>query len=181
MSTEEQPVSDAEPVAGDPLTLDPPTPEPSQTTKIVLVEGEQWSVPYDTPTDQVRENLAATFPGIRTATVRKGTTTIEGIVYETIEFTKQAGTKGQGGHPPHPLLPLLQLRRRSAGTVPNHAHARMVRRGLLSFEVALALPLFPPTPPRSPALMTGMRLCQRLETLSAVAAGPGLPVPGWSA
>jgi len=188
--TDEEPVTgadvpledptDEEPVTGADAPRDEPEPastEASMTTKIVLIEGKQWSIPYDTPVEQVRENLAATYPGIRTATVTKGTIRIEGVLYETIAFTKQAGTKGHGPEA-HPLLPLLDLPTIPLGLRRNHAWVGRLRRGLLSFEAALALPLFEN---EHPMLATGTRLCQLLDDLSAAAVGPALTVPGWSA
>ena len=172
--------TDQEPVTGATVPLEEPGPtghEPSITTKIVLIEGKQWSIPYDTPVEQVRENLAATYPGIRTATVTKGTIRIEEVTYETIAFTKQAGTKGLDPEA-NPLLPLLALPRIPLGLRLNHAWVLRLRRGLLSFEEALALPLFEN---EHPMLATGTRLCLLLDDLSAAAVGPALTVPGWSA
>jgi len=186
-----QPEPDPEAATGATIPLDPADAEPapaaepevetSLTTKIALIEGEHFSVPYDMPVAEIRENLAATYPGIRTANVAKGRITIEGLHYETVEFSKQAGTKGLEGEAdaPHPLLPLLHLDRVRAVQVPDFRNARLMRRGLLTFAEALDLPLFVD---RSPSLSSvGVRLCQLLEDLPAAASGPALTVPGWSA
>lgn len=64
------------------------------TTKIVIVAGQEFSVPGDVTEKALRDHLAATFPDVANATVQKGSRTVDGVVYETIEFVKRAGTKG---------------------------------------------------------------------------------------
>ena len=167
------------------MTIDDPTtpatapePELSLTTKIALIEGERFSVPYDTPLERIRENLAAIYPGIRTATASTGTLTLGDVRYESIEFTKQAGTKGADA--PNPLLPLLGLPRRPGALIPiAHFHGiRLLRRGSLTVEEALDMPM-PPT--RSSSSSAEVRLCQILDALTTVAVAPDVAVPGWSA
>jgi hypothetical protein len=170
-------VAEAEP---EPEEAEPePEVETSLTTKIATIEGEHFSVPYDMPVDQIRENLAGTYPGIRTANVAKGTIAIGGVRYETVEFSKQAGTKGQQGEG-NPLLALADLPRVRLGPIPDQRNARLLQRGAFTFAEALDLPLFEGQRPSLPT-SGGLTLCQRFEDLSAAAAGPGLSVPGWSA
>jgi hypothetical protein len=159
-------------------------PEVSLTTKIAIIEGERFSVPYDMPVDQIRENLAGTYPGVRTARVDQRTIDIQGVRYETIEFSKQGGTKGlvaEGAGTP--LLALLALPRLPIGPLPNAAHVHLLRRGAYTFAEALELPLFEggARTRSSSSLRGGYALCQRLDHAPAVAAGPDLIVPGWSA
>lgn len=160
----------------DPTTPEPTEPELSVTTKIALIEGEQFSVPYDMPVAEIRENLHATYPGIRTATVAKGTLTIQGVRYETVEFAKQAGTKGADITP---LLPLLGTRRLPLGTMPDFRSSRLLRRGSLTFGQALDLPLFDDHRPFH--TREGVSLCQILDDIPAVASDSAVTVPGWSA
>jgi hypothetical protein len=156
-------------------------PELSLTTKIAIIEGERFSVPADMPVEQIRENLRSVYPGIGTARPTTGTTTIEGVRYETVEFVKQAGTKGllADAAEPNPLLVLALLPRLPIGPIPAHHHVSLLQRGGLTFDAALDLPLF--TGQRSLTCITEHRLCQSLEDAPPVAAGPALTVPGWSA
>jgi hypothetical protein len=62
--------------------------------KIVIVSGQEFRVPADADHEAIRNQLTASFPDVGTATIQKGTRTIDGIRYETIEFVKKAGTKG---------------------------------------------------------------------------------------
>lgn len=63
-------------------------------TKIVIVSGQEFSVPADTDVEQIRTLLKGDFPDVATATVQKGKRKIDGVEVETIEFVKKAGTKG---------------------------------------------------------------------------------------
>lgn len=70
------------------------TTETKPTTKIVIVSGQEFSVPAESTVDELRAHLASMFPDVASATVQKGTKKLDGVTYETIEFVKKAGTKG---------------------------------------------------------------------------------------
>jgi len=173
MTTDALTPSDASPVT----SPEPPAPETSVTTKIVRIEGEHFSVPYAMPISEIRENLQTTYPGIRTATVATGVILIADVRYETVEFSKQAGTKGAGDDP-HPLHALLALPRLPLGPIPNLRIVQALRHGAYTFAEALDLPLFMG---RSVTYSGEAALCPTLDALPAVASGPDLTVPGWSA
>lgn len=63
-------------------------------TKIVIVAGQEFSVPAETENEAIKAQLLAMgFTDVASATIQKGTR--DGV--ETIEFVKKAGTKGLGG------------------------------------------------------------------------------------
>lgn len=67
-------------------------------TKIVIVSGQEFSVPVETDNEAIREHLKGSgFPDVAAATIQTGTKTVEGTTYQTIEFVKKAGTKGLDG------------------------------------------------------------------------------------
>lgn len=64
-------------------------------TKIVIVAGQEFSVPANTDVEQIRQQLTAMgFADVAAATVQKGTRKVGEVTYETVEFVKKAGTKG---------------------------------------------------------------------------------------
>lgn len=65
-------------------------------TKIVIVSGQEFSVPLDAKEEDLRAHLSSMFPDVASATVQKGKKVIDGVEYQTIEFVKKAGTKGLG-------------------------------------------------------------------------------------
>lgn len=67
---------------------------PATKTKIVIVAGQEFSVPAETENEAIKAQLLAMgFADVASATIQKGTR--DGI--ETIEFVKKAGTKGLDG------------------------------------------------------------------------------------
>lgn len=67
-------------------------------TKIVIVAGQEFSVPAETDNEAVRQQLAGMgFADVAAATIQKGKKAIDGVEYETVEFVKKAGTKGLDG------------------------------------------------------------------------------------
>ena len=67
-------------------------------TKIVIVSGQEFSVPADTDNEAIREHLKANgFPDVAAAQVQTGKRTVDGVEVQTIEFIKKAGTKGLSG------------------------------------------------------------------------------------
>ncbi|MBK8200247.1 MAG: hypothetical protein IPK75_18020 [Acidobacteria bacterium] len=66
----------------------------SEATKIVIVAGQEFSVPAATDNEAIRQQLLAMgFTDVAGATVQKGAR--DGT--ETVEFVKRAGTKGLRG------------------------------------------------------------------------------------
>ncbi len=152
------------------------------TTKIIIVAGERFQVPAGTDNEAIRQQLAITFPDVANATITRGTATIDGVDYETVEFVKQAGRKGLLDHlqrvPALPIPPPHGLRTR-----PHHWLLQTLLAGALRFEDAM---------PHLDALIDGLQgwsqattllristrmpttegaaLCQDLDTLPAVAA-----------
>lgn len=67
-------------------------------TKIVIVSGQEFSVPADTDNEAIRKQLAGMgFADVASATIQTGKRTVEGQEVQTIEFVKKAGTKGLDG------------------------------------------------------------------------------------
>jgi hypothetical protein len=141
------------------------------TTKIVIVSGQEFSVPADTSEKDLRDHLAATFPDVATATVQKGTKTIDGVTYQTIEFVKKAGTKGASGAELAALL--AQVRPQRLGAPPDATVALITRviGGQLTIDAALtqdalaALAAMPAQPQKN-----GGTLCSQLDIITPVAA-----------
>jgi len=92
---------------------------PQETTKIVIVSGQEFSVPSETDNEAIRTQLAGMgFTDVASATISKGKRTIEGVEHETVEFVKKAGTKGLDGAELAELLgsvPRASLDRMSGG------------------------------------------------------------------
>jgi hypothetical protein len=88
--------------------------DPTPATKIVIVSGQEFSVPADTDVEAIRSALKGDFPDIATATIQKGTREIAGVTYETVEFVKRAGTKGLGAGDLAQLLRLVPSQLRQA-------------------------------------------------------------------
>lgn len=153
-----------------------------QTTKIVIVAGQEFSVPAATDNEAIRTQLSGMgFTDVASATISKGTRDIDGQKVETIEFVKKAGTKGLDGADlaallstlPATALPSLQL------YGPTPAQADLLYRltsGELTFAEALAL-----EQELTPALEAcyqeapyqrkeGAELCRTIDHLSPVAA-----------
>ena len=65
------------------------------TTRVVIVEGQQFSVPYATPIEAIRQQLVQMgFANVASAKAVEGTVDVEGQLLPSVEFVKQAGTKG---------------------------------------------------------------------------------------
>ena len=53
---------------------------PQATTKIVIVAGQEFSVPADTPNEAIRTQLTSMgFADVASATIQTGTRTIDGV------------------------------------------------------------------------------------------------------
>jgi hypothetical protein len=158
------------------------------TTKIVIVAGQEFSVPAETDNDQIRQHLAANgYPDVANADIKLGKRTIDGVEHQTVEFAKKAGTKGssEGGELDLAAL-LAQIRavRNPFFEIFNTPVAvRHLLLGRLTIEQAMALDL-----PRLCSVSTdgfddydiqrkGELLCDNLESLPAVPAAA--PVVGW--
>jgi hypothetical protein len=154
------------------------TPAPGPTTRIVIVSGNEYSVPIEATEKDLREHLSGNFPDIANATLQKGTRVVDGIKYETWEFVKRAGTKGLSGSelaaalvgvPPVPVAPLPQVLARQL---------RELSAGTLSIEAALAadLPAVLAALPESSLKIAGMTLCQQLDAMQPA---PAPATCGW--
>lgn len=141
-------------------------------TKIVIVAGQEFSVPAETDNEQIRQQLVSMgFTDAAGATIQKGTR--EGV--ETIEFVKKAGTKGADGAALAQLLarvPAAPI----ATSGPTRSALALLRRleaGALTIGEALAneavlMAALADQINRSPANTEGAKLCARVDTLPAV-------------
>lgn len=150
-------------------------------TKIVIVSGQEFSVPAATDNEAIRTQLAGMgFADVASATISKGTRDVDGQKIETIEFVKKAGTKGLDapelaallGQLPPSTLPAV---RRYGPTAAQAAMLSELSDAELTFEQAIemagldaALDSCCEQPP-SPSLK-GATLCRTLDQLRAVAA-----------
>jgi hypothetical protein len=157
-------------------------------TKIVIVAGQEFSVPSETDNEAIRSQLAGMgFADVASATIQKGKRKIGEEQCETIEFVKKAGTKGMDGAELAALL--ASVPRASAPkrpeTGPSYQQTALLRR-LLAGELPIGEAL---AHTDLPAALTachhvtwsksteGDQLCNRLDLLLPVAA-PGTP-RGW--
>lgn len=70
----------------------------TDATKIVIVAGQEFSVPASTDNEAIRSHLASQgFADVASATIQKGKRTVGEQTIETVEFVKKAGTKGMNG------------------------------------------------------------------------------------
>lgn len=150
------------------------------TSKIVIVSGQEFSVPIDTDNEAIRQQLAGMgFADVAAATIQTGKRTVEGQELETIEFVKKAGTKGLDGPALAALLATLPADALPppvlCGPTAEQAHLLdQLHNGQLTFAEALdqeetltaALRACCEQPP-SPS-QKGVALCNQLSTLVAV-------------
>lgn len=140
------------------------------TSKIVIVAGQQFSVPADTDNEAIRQQLIGMgFADVQNATVKEGK---QGET-PTIEFVKKAGTKGL-------FTPAeLAARLRTVPPVRHKDAAGIVSQLLneqLTFEEALDNNMAMAALNTLATNSKGVRLCQRLDQLPAVATPAGR---GW--
>lgn len=111
------------------------------TSKIVIVAGQEFSVPADTDNEAIREQLKAMgFADVATATITTGTKTIGDTAFETVEFVKRAGTKGLD----HTALAGLLSTLPAGPLPPRRRNARVLHRlacQRLTFGEAVTAPL----------------------------------------
>lgn len=148
------------------------------TSKIVIVSGQEFSVPAETDNEAIREHLKANgFPDVAAATIQTGTRTVEGVETQTIEFVKRAGTKGLAGAELAELLASVPAERLTVEREPRSL-AELLRKleaGQLTVGRALAdLPTLRHAlelcESRSFAsTQEGAQLCSRVDRLPAVA------------
>jgi hypothetical protein len=155
--------------------------DPTPATKIVIVSGQEFSVPADTDVEAIRSALKGDFPDIATATIQKGTREIAGVTYETVEFVKRAGTKGLGAGDLAQLLRLVPPTAPPASNTPSFL-ARQFLAGQLTGQQAVdgGLPLVAELDRVDSSYQTRGKeetLCKQLDALSPVAA-PSAP-SGW--
>jgi hypothetical protein len=138
-------------------------------TKIVIVAGQEFSVPADAKVEDLRTHLTSMFPDVASATVQKGKRTIDGVEYETVEFVKKAGTKGATGEDIVAVLraiPALRL-----APPPADAAALLARvvagqatiQDALGGDVTATIAALP-----KPVMNTGGALCSQLDGLTPV-------------
>lgn len=151
-------------------------------TKIVIVSGQEFSVPLETDNEAIRTQLTGMgFADVASATIQKGKKTVEGVEYETIEFVKKAGTKGLDPSDLAELLAQLKVADLPAllpygPTAEQSALLLDLTEGTLTFEAALeiavelsaALEACCDVPSYQPK--EGKELCTALDGLSPVAA-----------
>jgi len=147
-----------------------PTPTVTPPTKIVIVSGQEFSVPATATIDELRQHLAPMFPDVTTATPTHGKKTIDGVEYVTIEFVKRAGTKGASE-----LVPLLATIPALRLSPPRSAVLDLlsrVRNGTCTIAEALDADLAASIAalPESSLRISGATLCAQLDSLSPVAA-----------
>lgn len=160
----------------------------SADTKIVIVAGQEFSVPASTDNEAIRQQLAGMgFADVAGASIQQGTRTLDGVLYPTVEFVKKAGVKGMdatgvaillGGVPPAKAQKRLRWG-------PNPRQARLLadlHAGRFTIAQALAQQddltatfrsLERPANTRKPE---GVTLCTQLDTLAPDAASD---VSGW--
>lgn len=138
-------------------------------TKIVIVAGQEFSVPAATDNEAIRQQLLSMgFADVGTAEIKKGKRGDQ----ETVEFIKKAGTKGLTGgalaarlaHVPRAPVPPAELQARQIV-------GRLLAGQLTCAEAAAddaALNALDALD-RAAANTTGRPLCQRLDELPAVA------------
>lgn len=157
---------------GNPMT----TPE---ATKIVIVSGQEFSVPAATDNEAIRQQLSGMgFADVAAATIQKGKRQVDGQEVETIEFVKKAGTKGLDGAGLAQLLDTLPQSTLPPPVVigPNAEQAHLLQQlwdGELSFadaldhepELAQALDACGEVAP--PHSQEGAALCRTLDQLVA--------------
>ena len=158
---------------------------PQATTKIVIVAGQEFSVPADTPNEAIRQQLTSMgFADVASATIQTGTRTIDGTPTETIEFIKKAGTKGLGAAELAALLTHVPPTG-AASTIGGltRDQTRLLNR-LTTGDLTCVEAVFPPVAAALGALLNhleesrggsavnheGGRLCATLDRLGAVAA-----------
>lgn len=150
-----------------------------EQAKIVIVSGQEFSVPAATDNEAIRTQLASIgFADVAAATIQKGTRTVDGQEVETIEFVKKAGTKGLDGPGLAALLEAvppttLEAIRRYGPTAPQASLLAALADGDLTFEQAITINGLdaaldacceqPPAPSRK-----GATLCRTLDQLIAV-------------
>lgn len=89
-------------------------------TKIVIVSGQEFSVPLETDNEAIRKQLAGMgFADVASATIQTGKRQVDGQDVQTIEFVKKAGTPRRAAFSEH----------ERSNAVP---HARPTRRGRVS-------------------------------------------------
>lgn len=150
-------------------------------TKIVIVSGQEFSVPLETDNEAIRKQLAGMgFADVASATIQTGKRQVDGQDVQTIEFVKKAGTKGLDGADLVGLLAQLPAAtlppiRHYGPTAPQAALLAELADAELTFdqahtladELERALDACHEGPP-SPS-MKGATLCRTLDQLVAVA------------
>lgn len=144
-------------------------------TKIVIVAGQEFSVPAETDNEAIRQQLLSMgFADVASATIQQGTR--DGTA--TIEFVKKAGTKGLDGTELAALLarlPATSMQAQRGISVADAEALDALARGALTIADALARDL--------PALLCIARDLHDTQTpeeqlCTTIAATPAVAAPG---
>lgn len=152
-------------------------------TKIVIVAGQEFSVPAETDNEAIRTQLVSMgFTDVASATVQSGSRLVDGVQVPTLEFIKKAGTKGMDGAALAVLLRQLAPTAAASRTAGLTGKQRRLLDDLLAerltAEAALAaadeleriLKILADQSSGFSSQQPGGQLCQRLDVLPAVAA-----------
>lgn len=150
--------------------------ETTATTKIVIVSGQEFSVPIETDNEAIREHLKGSgFPDVAAATIQAGKKMIGEVEHVTIEFVKKAGTKGLDGAELAAILQGVPAEQINLSRLPASAAALLARlvEGELTIGEALANQdslnqgLNDATG-QQPCQSEGAMLCARIDHVGAV-------------
>ena len=156
----------------------PVTTPATATTKIIIVSGQEFSVPAETPEADIRSHLAQTFPDVASAEIKRGSKEVGGVTYQTIEFVKRAGTKGADGRDIAGVLAGIPGLRLSPPPTNARGLLDRVRRGQATIAEALGGNVITTIEglPESTQQIAGGTLCTQIDTLPAVA---GAELSAW--
>ena len=163
-----------------------PATNATPTYKIIIVSGQEFSVPVETDNEAVRQHLTPQFPDLANAKIEPGMRDVDGVKVQTVEFVKKAGTKGLGHADLIALLDQVPAADPFSHDTVSYDHVRLLRKlqaGVMTCADAIAQ-----AEPLSAALhkivegplsrrYEGDTVCTQLDRLPA-SAGTHLPI-GW--
>ena len=104
----------------------------STPTKIIIIDGNEFQVAADTDNEAIRAQLAQSFPMAQSATIQTGTRTLDGVEYQTVEFVKKVGTKGNNGAAIRAALASVSAQWDAHATLPTQIRALLAGELLIS-------------------------------------------------
>lgn len=154
------------------------------TTKIIIVAGQEFSVPADTNNEDVRKQLSSMgFADVASATIQTGSRVLDGQEIPTVEFIKKAGTKGMESADLVTLIARVPADRspvrRRGPTLAQQQLLIALAAGGLTMDAALRADLsgaFDAATPEPSYMTPGRDLCRRL---TARASAASIDVLGW--